>query len=74
METLNAATRSVSSIAWVPTRWGNQLNGNPETEVPLTAGGIPGPHSLGKSIEWKQNTHQLKQRIIGWSPLAGEIN
>ena len=37
----------------VPTRWGNQLNGN------LRRGDLPAPiadrpHSLGKSIEWKR--------------------
>ena len=38
-----------------PTRWGNQLNGNP-TRIPSLSAkdtNASGPHSLGQSVEWK---------------------
>ena len=37
----------------VPTRWGNQLNGN-SCRYPVPTFSIFRPHSLGKPIEWKQ--------------------
>ena len=42
----------------VPTRWGNQLNGN-WIEAPQSFYLRPGPHSLGKSVEWKHDCPNL---------------
>jgi hypothetical protein len=62
----------------VPTRWGNQLNGNSSDSADSIASRMKCPHSLGKPIEWKRFRGFLPG--FGWvgcpglSPLAGETN
>ncbi len=54
METRNGNEPS-KSFELVPTRWGNQLNGNYRRQDQRSLRqGSPGSHSLGKSIEWKR--------------------
>ena len=54
METAREVTSRRDSNL-VPTRWGNKLNGNLRDWVFMVVDGliIFGPHSLGKSVEWK---------------------
>jgi len=63
----------------VPTRWGNQLNGN--SPLPGRGGRVPRrhncPHSLGKPIKWKPESTMHTDELgmeTSWSPLAGETN
>ncbi len=55
MET-KESSMSVSRQIHVPTRWGNQLNGNFENAARNDKGCLLCPHSLGKPIEWKLHT------------------
>ncbi len=41
----------------VPTRWGNQLNGNNSASAWIRSRSCS-PHSLGKSVEWKRNSER----------------
>ena len=43
-----------------PTRWGNQLNGNPRCFL-RSGCWSHGPHSLGQSVEWKQGRCLIPQ-------------
>ncbi len=49
-----ASDVGAATAAQVPTRWGNQLNGNPPVVAQPRGAPTACPHSLGKSVEWKQ--------------------
>ena len=55
METPRSRPESESFEKNVPTRWGNQLNGNLQSNDRTLPRGR-GPHSLGKPIEWKHRS------------------
>jgi len=74
---IRAAVGTVICRPIVPTRWGNQLNGNWRNSEAGVLKNFGGPHSLGKSIEWKLRLLaliKLSASSLFMSPLAGEIN
>ncbi len=76
METGGVAEVRHNHVYRVPTRWGNQLNGNgcaiaSQLRREQSKGG---PHSLGKSVEWKPKGLRDDFCIDRLSPLAGEIS
>ena len=67
------AVQILAEIENLPTRWGNQLNGNIDQLCwqPLR---LESPHSLGKPIEWKLLKDMMYPASVKASPLAGETN
>ncbi len=61
METDTDARVSRKELLVLPTRWGNQLNGNREILL-KTKPFNSTPHSLGKPIEWKQGAGKGKDK------------
>jgi hypothetical protein len=60
METTDKLIKTTTEMTAVPTRWGNQLNGNVGRSNHKSHQTSCRPHSLGKPIEWKRQKNKVK--------------